>query len=61
MSDVNFIAGVKDDISKMKLYTRKYFKKRSHGRIDDIVYRPQLLRGILNISFQLTPFRETAK
>ena len=38
MSDVNSIAGVKDDISKKKLYTRKYFKERLRGFIGDLSY-----------------------
>ena len=38
MSDVNFIAGVKNDISKKKSYTRKHFKERSRGCIGDLNY-----------------------
>ena len=47
------------DFRNKKLHTRKYFYEKSRDHIHDVIYRPQLSRGILNIRFQLTPCRET--
>ena len=56
-TNVNFIGGVKVDISSKKLHTRNYFLEKSRDRIHDVIYRPHLSIGILNVSFQLTPCR----
>ena len=35
-----------------------YFYKKSRDHIHDFIYRPHQSRGIVNLSFQLTPGRE---
>ena len=58
---MDFIAGVKVEISSKKFYTSIYFSEKSHDHIHDVIHRPYLPRGILNVSFQMTPCLETFK
>ena len=58
--NLNFLAGTKVDISSMipRSCTLEIISRKS-DHIYDVIYRPHLSRGILDVSFQLTPRRET--
>ena len=44
--NINFMVGVKVDISSKKSRARKYLQEKSHDLIHDVIYRPHLSRDI---------------
>ena len=47
---------VDDFILSKGLHTRNYIKKKSCYHVHDIIYRPQLSKGNLNVNLQLISF-----
>ena len=53
----NFIFYVEVDISSKERRTRKYFKGKSCDHIYVFIYKPNLFRGIPDVSLQLTSYQ----
>ena len=54
----SFTAGVKVDLSSKTLLIKNYFQENLYDPIHEVIYSPHLSSGILNESFQLTPYCE---
>ena len=57
-TNFNFLACVEVDISSKKSHSRKNFQERPCNHIHDVIYRPYLSRGTLNVSYQVIPYQE---